>query len=237
MVKVGEYPIVKMDAQRFAEVIRENIGAAGVSQFDLDRAKIPTGEGTMFELPTGDGSEKVASITGVIIGFRDVRVYFEGEYDGGGSPPDCFSDDCETGQGMPGGPCAECPLSRFGTARNGRGQACSQRRLLFIARPESLLPLVLSLPPTSLANARKYFLNRLAGQQLVYYGVVTHIGLETAGGNGTPPHAKATFKIVEKLDDEITARMKAVKSHLTPHLKRVAADVTINDGDETNVSA
>jgi hypothetical protein len=221
IVKVEEYKIMKMDAGRRAEIIKENLGALGVSQFDLDRAKIPAGGITKFEVPTLDGSDFVGSIRGIIIGYKDGRVYWETPYEdsGGGSPPDCVSEDCEHGSGTPGGLCAKCPLAQFGSARKGDGQACQQRRLLFIARPKSNLPLIVSLPPTSLAPARKFFL-RLVDAEVPFYGVVVEIGLEKDSNAAGVDYAKANFRVVEHLSPEMLAKAKAIRDEFAQYIQR-----------------
>ena len=244
IIKAEDYKIVKMDPALRAEIIRENLGALGVSQFDLDRAKIPSGSSAMFEVPTLSGIDMVDEIVGVIIGFRDVRLYWKVGMDegGGGTPPDCYSDDCAVGIGDPGGNCIPCPFAEFGTADKGNGQACSQRRILFIARPGSTLPLVLSLPPTSLGNARKFFL-RLVDNDVPYYGVVVSIGLETDKNTAGVAYSKATFKVAEILTDDLRAKFKAVKEEFAPHMSRapisdgVPAAPPTDDGTEGDATA
>lgn len=237
IVKVEDYKIVKMDPALRAEIIRENLGALGVSQFDLDRAKIPSGSSAMFEVPTLSGIDMVDEIVGVIIGFRDVRLYWKAsmDEDGGGTPPDCYSDDCAAGTGDPGGNCNQCPFAEFGTADKGNGQACSQRRILFIARPDSTLPLVLSLPPTSLGNARKFFL-RLVGNDVPYYGVVVSIGLEPDKNSAGVKYSKATFKVSEELTDDLRAKFKKVKEEFAPHMSRAPISDGVPAGDATTAA-
>jgi hypothetical protein len=205
-------------------MLREMAGALGVNQFDLDKAKIPSGGAARFEVPTLDGTEYVPEITGVIIGQQDVRCFWERGLDesGGGTPPDCTSDDCQVGVGKPGGSCQTCPMAQFGSARKGAGQACQQRRVLFIARPKSTLPLVVSLPPTSLANARKYFL-RLVDNELPFWAVVTTLTLEKDRNGAGVDYAKVALKSSATLPEELRARFKTVADDFAPYMKRVAA--------------
>lgn len=177
-VKLTEYAVFGAKASEIKEIMEENVGKGQLSAFDLDRITVPSGGGLAFTVPSLDGPKPEQSITGVIIAWKESRVYWKDGIDesGGGSPPDCAADDGVTGFGFPGGECATCPLARFGSAEDGASQACKQIRTLFMIRPGDMLPICIVAPPTSLANVRKYFL-RLAGATLPYFGVVTKLSL------------------------------------------------------------
>lgn len=230
IVKADQYEIVKKDPAQVAAIVKANMGSLGVSQFDLDRAKVPSGGITKWEVPTLDGSDFVDEVEGVIVGMKDCRVYWKmGLDDGGGNtPPDCYADDCLTGVGDPGGSCQACPFSQFGSAEKGNGQACAQRRLLFVVRPTSTLPLVISLPPTSLRNAARFFL-RIGGQGVAFWSCVTTIGLEKAQNGVGIEYAKATFKVREVLSDELAAKFAKMKDEFTAMVQRTAVDPTITE--------
>ena len=231
ITKTTEYKILKTDPQRRKEIISENMGALGVSAADLDRVKMPSGGSLMkYMVPTLTGEEAADTIQGIIVGLHDVRVYWAQSIDEGGSgnPPDCYSDDCVTGHGRPAGSCATCPMAEFGTAQKGTGQACSQRRILFLMRKESNLPIVINLPPTSLANARKFFL-RMVDADAPYYGVIVEIGLDQDKNASGVDYAKATFKVVEKLSDDVTAQFRKVRDEFAPYLSCVAMTAALVD--------
>ena len=192
-----------------AEIMRENVGAGGITPFDLDRVKVPSGAGTAWELPTLTGETDVAkAFTGIIVAWREPRSYWvKGLDEGGGNqPPDCASDDGATGVGTPGGECAVCPLAQFGSGKEQRGQACKQMRLLFIVRENALLPIALFAPPTSIANIRKYFL-RLASEGKHYSSVVTNFTLSKATSGGGIDYSKIDVNVDRLLTD---AESKAV---------------------------
>ena len=82
-----------------------------------------------------------------------------------------------------------------------RGQACAQKRALFVIAPDSILPAVVSLPPTSLAPFKQY-LTALIGKRLPITGVVTKITLRAERNAGGTEYAEAVFSAVGQLSAE-----------------------------------
>jgi hypothetical protein len=219
--------------------IAENVGAGGITEFDFDRIKIPAGGGLSFNVTTLEGEDSEKTITGVIVLARDARAFWQKSLDegGGNQPPDCHSNDGITGIANPGvnagGDCTKCPLAQFGSDTKvvngatvqGRGQACKAIRQLFILRGDSLLPVVLALPPTSLKAAKQYML-RLAGQGVPYWAAITKIGLENAQNGGGIKYSKATFAFAGLLNEEQKAKAKLYSDMLKPLVVRMVVDVT-----------
>ncbi len=161
-----------------ADVIRVNVGPGGITPADLERIKVPAGGQLAWTL---DDDEPAKEFEGVILAQRDIRAYWRERYNGEHTPPDCYSQDAETGVGTPGGSCAACPFAQFGSAVNekgeaGKGQACALRRVLLILRPDNRLPVVLSVPPSSLKPVRNYLL-RLSNKGTIFTDVTTVFGL------------------------------------------------------------
>jgi hypothetical protein len=215
--------------------LRENMGVGGVTQFDFDRIKIPSGGGPSFLVQAIDGERNERTVTGVIVLARDARAYWEKSLDdgGGSQPPDCHSNDGLIGIGtFQGKTCSECPMAQFGTdPKSGRGQACKAIRQLFMVQAGSMLPSVLALPPTSLKPAKQYMV-RLAGQGIPYWSVGTTIGLEPAQNAGGIKYAKATFKFAGRLPAEQVAKakaysnlMKSLVGHFTIEASQYREDV------------
>lgn len=176
------------------ELMEENLGGGGLGVFDLDRVTVPAGGGTTWELEGVDGPESTRSLEGVVVAWTSPRAYWSRSLDDpeseGGSPPDCVSDDSVLGYGAfgvgsvahPSGECATCPMNEWGSdPRGGNAKACKEGRQLFMALPNRILPVSVSLAPTSIQPLRKYFL-RLAGGGLPYYSVVTRLELERVDG-------------------------------------------------------
>jgi hypothetical protein len=185
-------------AQQGAEalvLLRDVAGPGGIKPGDLDRVKVPAGGGTAWEIPTVDGTEASKSIEGVIVYHHDARAYWSSsmETNGGGSPPDCYSPDGFSGVGEPGGACSVCPHAQFGSDANGRGQACKASKRLYMVLPESALPVIVTLPATSLKNARQYFL-RLAARGTRLHQVITKVGLSKVKTSDGIAYSVATFE-------------------------------------------
>jgi hypothetical protein len=210
-----------------SEVMAENLGAGGLSPNDLDRVKTPAGGGTAWEIPTLDGKGDIAKeLEVIIVAASDVRAYYSDKFNGDNSPPDCFSSDCITGNGDPGGPCDACEFSQWGTAvdDNGEptgGQACNKRKMMLCIGKDSTLPFVISAPPSSLKSIAKYFM-RLAGASLPYYGVVTSLTLEKAKSGGGITYSLIVPEFVRTLTEEEVPAIQQYRANLLPMFQGMA---------------
>lgn len=225
----GTYLAIQQDAAELTEMFEANLGGEELSAFDLTQIKIPTGGGKKWIVPDLEGDKLEEKISGVIVANRLTRSYWKST-DPDDSPPDCSSPDAKVGFGDPGDAlraegkgCADCPLSKFGSRDENdeteMRQACKQNRQLFLLDPEEMLPKVVSLPPTSLKNA-KAFLQQLTSKAVPYWGVVVEIGLEPATSGGGQSYSKATFKVVKKLDVETRVRVKQYADALAPVIEQ-----------------
>lgn len=236
VVPASEYAVTKMDTSNLLETIRANIGGQQLTEFDLDRVKIPSGGGKAWDVPTLEGSELTQVLQGVIVYWKDTRAYWKASFDeqGGGQSPDCSSHDAIHGSGDPGvaGPmldggfrdCSGCPMAVFGSdSREGsNAQACKLVRQLFFLTPGDLIPLVVSLPPTSVGEANRYFL-RLSRAGVPYFNVITNIALtqEKSGGNIT--YSRASFSLAARLEGEDAAAIQAYADVMRPTFERTVA--------------
>lgn len=200
-----------------AEVIRENTGGAGLSAFDLDRVHIPPGGSTTWTIPSIEGEKESKELEGVVIYWRDVRSFWKDPFTGAGTPPDCASIDSERGVGDPGGPCDQCPNAEFGSHPSGVGQACKQIRQLFLLTPDSLLPTVVALPPTSIQPVRKYFLG-LVAKSLSYYEVVTRLTLEKTSNKGGIAYTRVVAQFVDVVGPDARPALISYRDAIKPQL-------------------
>lgn len=238
MFDTGKWAIRSMaNPQEVGQMMLENVGSA-VGEFDFDRIGMPGGGAVQWEIPSEDGGvEHVSEIVGVIVGQGDRRVFWEksiGEGDKG--PPDCSSQDGIKGYGTVadeyGGDCARCPMAQFGSKANGRGQACSARKLIFILPEDKVLPTVVSLAPTSLKAMRQYLL-RLASKLHPFYGVVTALGLETDKNSEGVKYSKVAPRVLGFLDQEMCEMFRQYKESIAPIVKHVT--VTADEIEEDDV--
>ncbi len=193
------------DPDRVGAILEANLGGERLRPGDLDQVKIPTGGMTQWAVEGPEGQHFVPSLTGIICHMHNQRAYYQGEYSGGNEKPDCSSPDGHTPYGNPGDElrmagksCEDCPLGQFGSGKNG-GQACRQSRRVYLVQPDSLLPIVITLSPTSLGNIRKYLL-RLG--TMPYWSIVTKFVLKQAVSKGGIKYSVAIPEMVGRLDSE-----------------------------------
>lgn len=241
IIEPSNYAVMQAETN-VAELVKENLGEGEqITAFDLDKIPIPSGGGLFFEIETIDGPEAVKEIQGVPVFTKISRSFWIESYDdsGGGSPPDCVSDDGNIGyptepvaeklKGMveirPDGGvlCANCPYNKFGSAKVGDGKACQERRFFFIVPPDSSLPLFLSTPPTSLGLAKKYLL-RLASHSLPYWSRIMKIYLTKSNNRAGTEYSKVNFQVAAKLSPEEVDFFKKYHDEMLPIFEATARE-------------
>jgi hypothetical protein len=175
---------------------------------DLPRVRMPAAGGTTWELPTGEPAKE---IEGVIVHRQLTRAYWAADFDGGASAPDCSSSDAVTGIGTPGGSCATCPNAQFGSASDGRGQACRLITQLYVSVDGAPLPWVLSLPPSAATATRQYVVSLLAVHGLPYWAVRTAIRLERRQSPQGIMYSVPVFATVRHLDESERATVERMR--------------------------
>ncbi len=143
--------------------IQYNLRDEKLSEFDLDRVKVPAAGGTVFQVPTIDGIKNEEVLEGIMLGVQVRRAFWESQ-NVDGSPPDCYSINGTDGVGNPGGSCAGCPHNEFGSAvkpngEQGKGKACRERRIVMFLRADDRLPLIVVAPPTSIKGTKKFLMH------------------------------------------------------------------------------
>ncbi len=224
LVKFKEqYPALAEDADEIRALVADNLGDfAQLSPFDLPSISMPAAGGTSWTIPTLTGEESRDTLDGIIVAWTPSRAYWEGDF-AGSEPPQCSSRDAVTGEGDPGGLCVDCPWAEWKSDSKGRGQACKQMTRLLLLQPQSTLPLLLTLAPTSIKNWRQYG-TKLLDARVPYWSAVTSIGLVGDANPEGIKYSKATFKALEILDGEVAAKAKAYSQMFIPVLKSQAVD-------------
>ena len=223
--KTAEFPALQQDLKALQEAMAENLGGASISPFDLDKIQIPSGGGLAWTVPALEGEMSAPEVTGIIVHVQNARAYWKEAFgdSGGGTPPDCTSDDALYGVGDPGGRCSECPNAAFGSDTRKRGQACKLIQRLFLLRDGDMLPVVVNLPPGSLKGARKYLLRLVSAGQKAS-SVVTRLCLEKDKNQDGIVYSRATFAMVGRLDSAQAEAACAYGKALAPAFKRVPVD-------------
>jgi len=240
-IDLSNYALATTDVN-IGELVSNNIGGESITFKDLERIQIPTGGGTFWTVKDVNGEEgEVKSIEGVILMTKMVRSYWKDEYTGGGTPPDCSSEDCINGSGNPGGKCLECHFNQFKTKNDGKGhgKACAERRLVFMLTEGSLLPIVISVPPTSLENAKKYLIDLATKPPYVKMShVVTEIALSRDKSRDGIDYSKVIFKQAGLLDDQAKGRVDEYLNGIMPTLDNAASAISRegNNGETSSES-
>jgi hypothetical protein len=159
-----------------------------------------------------------------VIEQKMVRAYFSTPFEGGNNPPDCAANDGQVGIGDPGGVCADCPLSQFGSSEKSEGKACKEGRVLFILKAGNILPDILTLPPTSIKPWRQY-LQGLIKTNTALFSVETVFALKKEQNKKGLAYSAVAPKIGARLDADSIAAIRIYRSKM----KSLFESVTTND--------
>lgn len=203
MIEAGSFELKVND--EFVAAVTEELEGLGTLMPDM--VKMPSGGGLAFEVPgeDEDSPDVEKTITGVIVAHVPMNAYWKEAFDGENTQPDCVSYDGKTGVDASGAQkaCKNCPLNQFGSGADGYGKACQNKHRLYIMRSGSIIPLMLTLPPTSLKSFRMYIQRSLIGRGYMHtWEVITEIGLKKEKSAGGIEYSAATFKRVGVLTPE-----------------------------------
>lgn len=204
-----------VDIAGVSAAMASNLEGESLDAYDLDRIKIPAGGGTTWEIPSIDGVVESKEIVGIVALSKFGRSYWEKTTDesGGGSPPDCVSEDGERGSKF--GACDVCPHNVYGSASKGSGKACKELRSIFMIMEGSVLPVVINIPPTSLKPFKQYRLRLTSVGKRIDH-VITRITLTKAKNAQGTQYSQAVFSKAGDLTPEQAAMMSAYVESLKP---------------------
>ena len=188
------------------EIIRANLKNQPLTFQFFDVVKSPSGGSTVFSVPGLAGDEAEKELTGIILDYTTPRAYWDTPDPVEGTPPVCMSENSIVSSD--GKPCAHCPYNDFGSKDgDSNAKACKESVLLFLLRPNSILPLLVRVPVTSKPRFLKY-MARLIGTLTPINSVVTKITLEKATSRGGKPYALFNFEVASVLTPEEAAQAK-----------------------------
>ena len=132
-----------------------------------------------------------------------------------------FLVDGKTGIGEPGGACATCPMNAYGSARDGgRGKACKNMRDIYLLRSGEYMPLLISLPPTSIKPFKEFLNRAFVYRRRATYGSLIQIGLKKEN-NGSNDYSVATFRLVRDFQGEELAQIRAYANGFKEQIKAI----------------
>ncbi len=165
---------------------------------------------------------------GVILDHHPVNAYWINKFAGGNEHPDCSSYDGKQGIDRQTGEvrnCDTCPYNQFGS--DDKGKACKNVHRVFILREGNPVPLVLSLPPTSLKYMRDYIAKRVILKGFRCWQVVTRITLKKEKSAAGIAYSRAVFNFVGKLSREKAEEAETMKDCV----KQQYRQIDIGDAD------
>lgn len=194
---LARYPLDEV-----GEIMADMMGGESIGAFGLPTMTVPGGGATVWRMPETDDEPYAETVEGVVLSFSASRAYYAAAYGEGESDgmPDCYSPDNVVGIGNPGGECEKCPLNEWGSAGSGGGKACKERRLVYILREGSLVPMVIQVPSASLRPWRAYILSML-DHGGVRFANTTRFGL-TVARSGNRSYSQITFSRGKPLTNE-----------------------------------
>ena len=236
LIKAETFELVTLTGELAAAIAEE---MDGLGTIPYDKVKIPSGGGAAFEIPTEDedNPDVAKEIVGVILDHHPVNSRWREAYNGSEEKPLCSSYDGKQGTDVETGEiisCANCPYNEFGSAADGRGKACKNSHRIYVLREGNPVPLVLTLPPTSIKYARDYFAKSIVLKGMRSYDVITKITLKKEKSADGIDYSRACFSFVDKL----TAGQAMLTKEMAETIKanRAAIDKAENNQTETSDS-
>ena len=160
------------------DIIRENMKNQPLALDLFDIVKSPSGGATVFSVPGLSGDDAEKELTGIVLDYMTPRAYWDTPDPVEGTPPICLSQNSIISHD--GKACAHCPYNDFGSKDGeSNAKACKESVLLFLLRPNNILPLLVRVPVTSKVRFLRYA-TRLVGTLTPLSSVVTKITLEKA---------------------------------------------------------
>ena len=189
------------------DIIRANLKSQPLTLDLFDLVKSPSGGATVFEVPGLAGNEATMELSGIVLDYTTPRAYWDTPDPVEGTPPVCMSQNSIISHD--GKSCALCPYNDFGSKDgDSNAKACKESVLLFLLRPNSIIPLLVRIPVTSKPRFLKYS-TRLLSTLTPLSSVVTKITLEKATSKQGKPYALFNFQTVSTLGPEEAAQAKA----------------------------
>ena len=188
-------------------IIRDNLKSQPLSLDLFDVVKSPSGGATVFSVPGLAGEEAEKELTGIILDYMTPRAYWDTPDPVEGTPPVCLSQNSIISHD--GKACARCPYNDFGSKDGeSNAKACKESVLLFLLRPNNIIPLLVRVPVTSKPRFLKYS-TRLLSTLTPISSVVTRITLEKATSKQGKPYALFNFQTIGTLTPEEATQAKA----------------------------
>ncbi|HIF23191.1 MAG TPA: hypothetical protein EYQ27_15135 [Gemmatimonadetes bacterium] len=222
LVTRGNSGFAIVDDSTAKEIMLSAFEQLGLSNFQLNRIKIPSGGMTSWEVESLEGSSIEKHLDVIIVSMVGKQKSWWAvpiDQGGVGSPPSCSSTDGRTGVGnntldpdAASGThkCVECTWNQFGSSRGqGEGKDCSDTTLLFFFPKGGRIPSLLVVPATSLKSLQNYVLRLIdAGKRMET--CVTRLALKKAASRSGISYSQLDISWVADLGEEEAGNMVEV---------------------------
>ena len=112
-------------------------------------------------------------------------------------------------------------MNAYGSAKDGgRGKACKNMRHLYLLRSGEYMPLLVSLPPTSIRPFKEFLNRAFVYRQRATYGSLVQIGLKK-DSNGSNDYSVATFRLLRDFQGEELAQIRAYANVFKGQIKTI----------------
>lgn len=192
-------------------------------EFAYDRVKIPSGGGLTFEIGEGEEVEIAKEIIGVIVDHHPVNAYWLNTFTGGNTPPDCASMDGKTGNNF--GECATCMNNQWGSDPLSGGKLCKNQRRIYILQEGCALPILLTLPPTSLKSFGNYISKRIIAKDRHSRHVLTKFTLKKVANSTGINYSEVVCTCVGELPEALKESMDRYANEI----KQISRNMSVAD--------
>jgi len=237
--KVGptiDLPVL-VDKEEVMEIMQENFEGMDGQGIEFERIKVPSSGSLFWEITDEKGEVATTKeLKGILLDYHNVNAYWPlTEDDEKNVPPQCSSKDGKRGDGEPGGSCDACEFNQWQTdPKGGKGKACKNMRRIALLQEGKILPVVISLPPTSKNNIDPYIVS-LTSSMTRLTGVETVMYLEKDKNDKGDEYSVVKFKPGTKLDKSEARALKQYANQIKPHIRKV--DIEAVDYNATDEAA
>ena len=249
IIEPGKYMVT--ESKETVEGLCEELALTGLRLFDLTRVVVPSGGATTnFNVREFDLTTPTQEIIGVItITHAKQKKWYRDPYGVGmqKGPPQCSSTDGVHGIGdrtLAGGQypkddpevvheCETCAYNTFGTKRSTqspgtktRGKECTDFIRLIVFKRDSLVPIAVVIPPTSLVSFRQFCVG-VMGKGLKLHEIETRISLSAPHGAQV---ATMMFRPMSVLPKTESDAFKKIQGDLAPFFaKDLRSAISMSD--------
>lgn len=251
---MAETALIPYDPTKFPLIADHELGvqqiadiqSLGLTRWNLDRLKVPSGESApVWAVRTSAGEGAAQEILCVMLHSQTkLRAWYRRSMAlGGKAPPDCASKDGINGFGRVSIPkdgepdvelpaahlCPQCPWYQWESARDpGKiGSDCRMFAHVFVMREGAFMPTLLQVSVTGLKPLRQYVVD-LMNEGRKPFGVITRLTLERAVSKTGIKYLQIGFTRAGDLSKEATIATR----DLAEKMKAYAQDLPVEVDEE-----